>query len=333
MSVNKVEIYNKKYVLANKIIKEIKLLPKTLRERKVEKESISRKLKLLKAKSNLLYKELDKISNNIMSLEKEFSLILINTDKIKSLQKLILNSINLGDSFNYNDFLHKDKKLRETIFTFLNFDGQFINELSFIFTHNRDLTNLLIGAYSYLKVIQNDSPEKYFQIKNKIKSELNEIKNLYKENPFDLILNYIDNTFKILENKEKVILLENEKEILNNKKNEIFLQIKLIEKQKSDIENTIVSVDSYINNIINIIDKHKLLTKYAKNEFSISKNNENSINNNYLTTFEPNNFFSISDENSLYNKDDNYTNNLARIIIGIKSGSKTRRYFKTRVEI
>ena len=281
MSVNKVEIYNKKYVLANKIIKEIKLLPKTLRERKVQKESISRKLKLLNAKSNLLYKELDKISNNIMSLEKEFSLILINNDKIKSLQKLILNSINLGDSFNYNDFLHKDKKLRETIFTFLNFDGQFINELSFIFTHNRDLTNLLIGAYSYLKVIQNDSPEKYFQIKNKIKSELNEIKNLYKENPFDLILNYIDNTFKIFENKEKVILLENKKEILNNKKNEIFLQIKLMEKQKSDIENTIVSVDSYINNIINIIDKHKLLTKYTKCEFNISRNNKNSNNNNY----------------------------------------------------
>ena len=281
MSVNKVEIYNKKYVLANKIIKEIKLLPKTLRERKIEKESISRKLKLLKAKSNLLYKELDKITNNIMSIEKELSLDMINNDKIKSLQKLILNSINLGDSFNYHDFLHKDKKLRETIFSFLNFEGNFIDELSFIFKDNRDLTNLLIGAYSYLKVIQNDYPEKYVQIKTEIKSELNEIKNIYKKNPFDLILNYIDNTFKILENKEKVILFENEKEILNNKKNEIFLQIKLIEKQKSDIENTIVSVDSYINNIINIIDKHKLLTKYAKNEFNINKNNETSMNNNY----------------------------------------------------
>ena len=281
MSVNKVEIYNKKYVLANKIIKEIKLLPKTLRERKIEKESISRKLKLLKAKSNLLYKELDKISNNIMSIEKESSLNIINNDKIKSLQKLILNSINLGDSFNYNNFLHKDKKFRETIFTFLNFNGQFTDELSFIFTDNRDFTNLLIGAYSYFKVVQTDYPEKYFQIKNKIKSELNGIKNLYKENPFDLILNYIDNTFKILENKEKAVLFENEKETLINKKNEIFLQIKLIEKQKSDIENTIVSVDSYINNIVNIIDKHKLLTKYTKSEFNISKNNDTSINNNY----------------------------------------------------
>lgn len=281
MSVNKGEIYNKKYVLANKIIKEIKLLPKTLRERKIEKESISRKLKLLKAKSNLLHKELDKISINIMSIEKEFSLNIINNDKIKSLQKLILNSINLGDSFNFNCFLHKDKKLRETIFTFLNFEDQFVDELSFILTDNKDLTNLLIGAYSYLKVIQHDYPEKYLIIKNKIKSELNEIKELYKENPFDLILNYIDNTFKILENKEKIVLFENEKEILNNKKNEIFLQIKLLEKQKSDIENTIISVDSYINNIINIIDKHKLLTKYTKNEFNINRNNESSINNNY----------------------------------------------------
>ena len=303
MSVNKVEIYNKKYVLANKIIKEIKLLPKTLRERKVQKESISRKLKLLNAKSNLLYKELDKISNNIMSLEKEFSLILINNDKIKSLQKLILNSINLDDSFNYNDILQKDKKLRETIFTFLNFDGQFINELSFIFTHNKDLNNLLIGAYSYFKAIQNDYPEKYFQIKNKIKSELNEIKNQYKENPFDLILNYIDNTFKILENKEKVISLENEKEILNNKKNEIFLQIKLMEKQKSDIENTIVSVDSYINNITNIIDKHKLLNKYTKSEFNISKYNENANNNNYqIKNQNLNEEISENNSNIIYSK-------------------------------
>ena len=57
-------------------------------------------------------------------------------------------------------------------------------------------------------------------------------------------------------------------------------------------------------------------------------NNKNSINNNCLESFEPNNFFSISEEDGLNDKKNNYGIKLARII----NGYKTKRYFKTRIE-
>ena len=57
-------------------------------------------------------------------------------------------------------------------------------------------------------------------------------------------------------------------------------------------------------------------------------NNKNSINNNCLESFEPNNIFSISEEDGLNDKKNNYGIKLARII----NGYKTKRYFKTRIE-
>ena len=52
------------------------------------------------------------------------------------------------------------------------------------------------------------------------------------------------------------------------------------------------------------------------------------INNNCLEYFEPNNIFSISEEDGLNGKKNNYGIKLARII----NGFKTKRYFKTRIE-
>ena len=57
-------------------------------------------------------------------------------------------------------------------------------------------------------------------------------------------------------------------------------------------------------------------------------NNKNSINNNSLESFEPNSIFSISEEDNLNGKKNNYGIKLARII----NGFKTKIYFKTRIE-
>ena len=57
-------------------------------------------------------------------------------------------------------------------------------------------------------------------------------------------------------------------------------------------------------------------------------NNKNSINNNSLESLEPNSIFSISEEDGLNGKKNNYGIKFSRII----NGFKTKRYFKTRIE-
>ena len=271
MSVNRIENKNKDNLIINHILSEIKSLPKSLKEKKIEKEEMTKKLKLLKGKSKIFKKELEKISSKIIELEKEFSLCIIDIDKIKSTQKLILNSINLVNTFKFSNILNLDKKIKEIILIFINYNNGFIEELSFILNSPKELTNLLIGSYSYLKLLQNEDSQKYNQIKDKIINQLIEIRKFNIENPFDLIINYIENTFKILDIKDKISIYNNKKEVLINKKNETFIKLKLIENKIEEIENGIKSVDIYINDILSIIEKNKLLKQHSKTKNSSKK--------------------------------------------------------------
>ena len=161
----------KEKILSSQIKKELNLLPKILREKKYEICMEKKQILLLKEKSNSLSKELEEISLNIISLEKELTLLMIKNDNIKCHQKLILNSINndFPSNFNKNLILKKNQKLMEIIIIILNFKSDFSNELSSVFEHDSyEITSLLIGSYSYLKMLQKDIPEKYKEIKKKL---------------------------------------------------------------------------------------------------------------------------------------------------------------------
>ena len=283
MSNNKEVKKTKENILSNKIKKELNLLPKILKEKKFEIAMTKKQILSLKEKWNLLNKELEKISLNIISLEKDFSLLMIKNDNIKSNQKILLNSINneFPSHFNKKIFLKKFKKLRDIIIIFLNFEKGFNNELPLILDNNNEITTLLIGSYSYLKMLQKDIPQKYEETKNKINNELIEIKELNEDFPFNLIINYIENIFIILDNREKSLLYEKKNEALNQKKNEIFIKLKLIEEQKKEKEININAINNYINELILLIDKYKLLIKYSKNKINLNfkENKNNPINN------------------------------------------------------
>ena len=304
MSVNKNENNNKDNLLVSKIINEIKSLPISLRERKIEKDEMIRKLRLLKEKSKIFKKELEKILSETIEVEKEFSLFIIDNDKTKSKQKLILNSINLVDDFKFSNILKIDKKLKEIILIFINYNNDFIEELSLILNSTKEFTNLLIDAYSYLKLLQNENSQKYQKIKDSIINQLIEIRKFNIENPFNLIINYIENTFKILEYKNKFSKYNIKKDILINKKNEIFIKLKLIENQIEEIENSIKSLDNYINNIISIIEKNKLLKQYSKTKKN--KNNLKHRNSNINEVKEK----ILTEESNINNYSSYYSNNL-----------------------
>ena len=270
-----------KTLLSNQIKKELSLLPKIVREKKNEIEVTKNSISSLKEKYNSFYKEFEKISLNITSLEKDFTLLLIKNDNIKSHQKIILNSINNEMPINFNSIFKNEKKLREFLLNFLNFKNDFSSQFPLILNDNIEITSLLIGAYSYLKLVQNDMPKIYQEIKNKIDKELNEMKELNTNKNFslDLILNYIENIFKLLDNKEKTVIFEKKNELLNQKKNEIFIKMKLIEEQKKEKELNLKIINNYISEIAHIIDQYKKLIRHSKTN-RIASNKKYNLNNN-----------------------------------------------------
>ena len=190
-------------LLTNQIKKELNLLPKIIREKKIEIDVATREIVIFKEKISFLNKELEKIKFNIMSLEKDYSILLMKTDNIKTHQKILLNSINNEIPFNLNNYIkNNNNNIKELMLIFFNFENDFSEQLTMVFeNNNNELASLLIGSYSYLKMLQNDFYQKYNEIKNKINNILNELKDKESKTPIFLIITYIKNIFKLLENK------------------------------------------------------------------------------------------------------------------------------------
>ena len=295
MLIIKEPIKNLKNILSIEIRKELNLLPNIIKEKKLEKEIIYKDILRIKEKISVIKKELDKSSVNILNLEKDYTSSLLKSDKIKTNQKIILNLINneIGNNNINIKILLKESKnedIKELFFTIFNLENEYKKEISdFICDNNIEITKLLIGAYAYLKMIQNDIPLKYKQSKNKILELINKVKKGNVNNIYNLITSYMENIFIILENKEKNNLYNKKHESLIKKKNEIFLKLKLIEEQRKEKEEKLNLISNFIKDILKLIEKNKLLLNFPKN--NNDKNNKNKI------SFEKNNIINVTPNN------------------------------------
>ena len=306
MSIIKESIKKEENILTNESKKEINLLPKLLREKKIEVDKISKEIIIIKEKYIFLNKEFEKNVFNIKSLEKELTMLIIKNDNIKSHQKIILNTINNEISFDFNENLNNNEKFKDLILTFLNFEKDYSKELFLIMDNNNEITSLLIGSYSYLKMLNNDFPQKYNQIKNIINKKLIEVKKLDNNNIFILIINYIENIFELLDKKEKINLFEKKIDSFNQKKNEIFIKLKIFEKQKIEKENYLNVINNFIDDLYFVIEKYKLLIRCSKTKLIdniIGKKNKKTDNNSgiKLNISCPNNQLSKRDNNEIRN--------------------------------
>ena len=77
----------KNNILSTDLKQELSLLPKIIKDKKIEKEILSKEILTLKEKIKKTKKELEKISVNIMNLEKEYTSFILKKDKSKMDQK------------------------------------------------------------------------------------------------------------------------------------------------------------------------------------------------------------------------------------------------------
>ena len=167
MSNKKESIKKHKNALSIEIRKELNLLQVFLKEKKLEKEIIYKDISKIKERINTIKKDLNKITVNILSLEKEYTSLLLKNDKTKTNQRIILNLIN-NEILNNNLLLDKIQtdEILELFSILFNFGNEYKDEISIILINNNiEFTKLLISSYTYLKMLQNDIPQKYQQIK------------------------------------------------------------------------------------------------------------------------------------------------------------------------
>ena len=163
----------KNNILSTDLKQELSLLPKIIKDKKIEKEILSKEILALKEKIKKTKKELEKISVNIMNFEKEYTSFILKKDKSKMDQKISLNLIynEISSNSEYNDIIlfQKNKKdeIKELFSIFFNFENDYNNQMDILYKNNIDITKLLIGAYIHIKTIKNDIPIKYKEIKKR----------------------------------------------------------------------------------------------------------------------------------------------------------------------
>ena len=322
-----------KNILSIEVRKELNLLPNIIKEKKLEKEVIYKDILKIKEKISVIKKELDKSSVNILNLEKDYTSLLLKTDKIKTNQKIILNLINNetgNNNINIKALLkdNKNEDIKELFYTFFNFENEYKEEISDFFCDNNiDITKLLIGAYAYLKMIQSDIPLKYKQIKSKILELIDKAKKRNEKNIYDLIISYIENIFIILDNKEKNNLYNKKHELLIKNKNEIFIKLKLIEEQKKEKEEKLNSFSNLIKEILKLIEKNKLLLNFPKNNNDKNNKNKISIEKNNIISVSPNNLNISCPKNTINNDFEKNDKKISIINIDLTSTSSLEKNY------
>ena len=268
-------------ILSKNVQKEIESLP-------IEFKENSKQVKILNTEINELlsiYRKtennIDKISKEIINIENTLSFNLEEIRKVKLEQKLKIESITEESFKNFNKNFYKiPNNFQQIILIFLNYEGELKDQLNFLLLKHENLIQLLKDSYSYFKSLEEFDKGKYESCRDKIKKFKNENNlrlswnkldnnNQRKlQNPFDIIIEFIDNTFKIIDE------ISNNKKLKENimqkssYKGNLYIQNKLLKQEIKEKQETLKNINIYINYMNNILIKYKNFSNISCNEKS-----------------------------------------------------------------
>ena len=257
-------------LLSENILKEIKSLPIEFKEKSKQVKILNSEINELQSIYKKTENNIDKISKEIINIENTLSNNLEKIRKIKLEQKLKIDSLTEESFKNFNKNFYKiPNNFQNIILIFLNYEGELKDQLNFLLLKHENLIQLLKDSYSYFKSLEEFDKEKYEICRDKIKKLKKENnlrlswnkldnKNPKKlQNPFDIIIEFIDNTFKIIdENDNNKKMNENIIQKSSDKGN-LFIQNKLLLQQIKEKQETLKNINIYINFMNNILIKSK----------------------------------------------------------------------------
>ena len=332
--------------LSSNILKEIELLPSEFKEKSEEVRMLQKLLHELNSKYNKKENQIDKLSKEINKIENNLISNLEEISKIKSEQKLIMDSLNEESFKNFTQNFYKiPNNYQQVILIFLQYEGKYKDELNFLMIKQDNLNALLRDSYSYFKSIEEFDSEKYESCRDKIKNlkngdnfrfnkSIKSDKNKNNKNklmhPFDIIIDFIDNTFKMIDNRKynKEMIKNIKTESANKEK--LFIENKILKNEINEKQEKLNIINSYIKHINNISIKYKnFFCNSNNNKFNNTpnskisgiKDNENkkmqsSINNDFHIKNKIILSSKVNDEEKLNHKNDKIIfNNPNKILI------------------
>ena len=257
-------------LLSENILKEIKSLPIEFKEKSKQVKILNSEINELQSLYKKTENNIDKISKEIINIENTLSYNLEKIRKIKMEQKLKIDSLTEESFKKFNKNFYKiPNNFQNIILIFLNYEGELKDQLNFLLLKHENLIQLLKDSYSYFNSLEEFDKEKYEICRDKIKKLKKENtlrlswnkldnKNPKKlQNPFDIIIEFIDNTFKIIdENDNNKKMNENIIQKSSDKGN-LFIQNKLLLQQIKEKQETLKNINIYINFMNNILIKSK----------------------------------------------------------------------------
>ena len=297
--------------LSSNILKEIELLPSEFKEKSEEVRLLQKHLHELDSKYNKKKSQIEKLSKDIVKIENNLISNLEEISKIKSEQKLIMGSLNEESFKNFTQNFYKiPNNYQQIILIFLQYEGKYKDELNFLMIKQDNFNALFRDSYLFFKSIEEFDSEKYESCRDKIKNlkngdnfrfnkSIKSDKNKNNKNklmhPFDVIIDFIDNTFKIIDNRKY------NKEIIKNikiesaTKEKLFIENKILKNEINEKQEKLKNLNLYIKHINNISIKYKnffcnsnnsKLNNTPNSKISDIKDNENkkaqsAINNDF----------------------------------------------------
>ena len=263
----------------NLLKKEIKFIQEEYKTKMEEQKKFKDELKAVKNSFNNGLK--DYTTEKDLTIEKECEIELL-LSKISKLRKKMYLSIN--QTINKKFYTHlleisnnkqKEKNLLKIfnfIFNIYNFSKiylsiqtnnnsgndtkmninnindkcQSINELLTIIRNETEIRNILLYSYDIFHNLQEENCEIYINIKNSFFELFKEMSGVEKQYPFDFLLDFLKNTFTIVDYEKQV---EGMKEILNKliqEKNAKFIEVKNIESIIRTYNRNIKIISNYL---------------------------------------------------------------------------------------
>ena len=303
-------------ILSKNILKEIEALPKEFREKSDEVRELQVELNKLRSNYSRKENQINIISKEIINLENDLTKNLTEISKMKCEQKLMIESLNEEYFKMFRENFYKiPKNYQEIILTFLKYEGNYKEELNFLLIKNEYLHQLIKDSYAFYKSLADFDRERYQFCQDKINNLKNGEISLIGNNkkyklkaPFDLIINFIDNTFRIIDtnkyNREMNINLIEK----NNNKQNLFMQNKISEQIIKEKQEKLNNINIYIKHINNILIKYKnFFGNSSVNKNNNSNNIKNISNNRYDND---NNSENFGNNNILFERQKKSNNNL-----------------------
>ena len=281
-------------ILSKTILDEIESLPGEFREKSEEVRNLQKELNELKTNYNNKENTLNKLTKEIISLENDLVYNYDEVNNFKSEQKIIITELD-EEAFNLfrNNFYKLDEEYYKKILYFLRYENEYEDELNFLLIKYKDLHEILRDSVHYFKSIKDNN--KYQEIKNKIlnnkkRSSIklnynnkigNKFNKLELNKPFNIILNFIENTFKIIDIKNKINEIKTDINNKNETKEKLYIEIKILKRILNEKQENLNNINIYIKRMNNILIKYK---NYFGNHNNININKVKNRNNDIKNT-------------------------------------------------